>query len=131
MLGTSPVQLAREIGLEATSEPPTTNLLLNEFTDEQCRLMFPKNPNKATNKTAGEANQLVLRIRDCKKDRDAAGARRAKTGLTACALNSATRPRGDGLTSSSPTMQTEPPSPATSLESTQLPRPSAPTPQAS
>jgi hypothetical protein len=81
MLCTSTVQLAREIGLEATSEPPTTNLLLNEFTDEQCRLMFPKNPNKELNKTATEANRLVLHIRNCKKDRDAAGAKRAQDKL--------------------------------------------------
>jgi hypothetical protein len=54
---------AREAGLEANTEPPTASLLLDEFSDEECRLMFPKNANAATKQLAAEAGKLALEIK--------------------------------------------------------------------
>lgn len=46
---------AKSMGINATSEPPTSEVLLNEFTEKWCRNSFPK---KRTGEAAVRASQL-------------------------------------------------------------------------
>jgi hypothetical protein len=55
---------AIEAGLQATNEPATSSLLLDDFNDEQCRLMFPKEQTRETKRLAERAGVLAIEIAD-------------------------------------------------------------------
>ena len=49
-------------------EPPTSAVLLNDYTDDDCRLLFPKNPNAETNRVAARAIQVHEELATCPPD---------------------------------------------------------------
>jgi hypothetical protein len=68
-------KFAREAGLDAEIEPPTADLLLNHFSDNECRLMFPKQTDTKTKLLAAKAAELALDIKD-DSDHDLAATKR-------------------------------------------------------
>ena len=61
---------AREAGLVAYLEPPTWELLLGQFSAEECRAMFPKSP---TAETCARANEIQELLNKHAATNDAAG----------------------------------------------------------
>ena len=53
-----------------TMEPATKNLLMNQFTAEQCRALFPKNPNKATKKQVEKIREDLKKVKEMKPGKD-------------------------------------------------------------
>jgi hypothetical protein len=70
-----------EAGLEVDLEPPTSAVLEGAFTDEECRMLFPKNGNKGAKQLAKKAAIVALEIQDAEWRSDAPKAAQGRQHL--------------------------------------------------
>ena len=57
---------AKEAGCEVNMEPKTENLLLKQFTADQCKVLFPKKPSKSLSTHIGKLGKELVRVETMK-----------------------------------------------------------------